>query len=311
MEILDFTPQHIKAAMALVAQNYAEARRSLKVLPDMVTIPDLTPFAENGLGVAAYNDGSMLGFLACGTPFENAFGSTGARGVFSPLHANGAMGSDRAKIYAALYQAAAKKWAAAGATSHAVCLYAHDTAAQAQLFQYGFGLRCVDAIRPMAEIAAKPAEAFTFAELCASQRPQLLPLYRGLIEHFKQSPMFYFPVSGDQVLRQQLAVSSARWFVARRDGAIIAYMAVDAAGESFVSLDGRVMNLCGAFCLPEYRATGVAPALLNHIIKTLNHEGYTYLGVDYESFNPTAAGFWPKYFTAYTSGVVRRIDACP
>lgn len=37
-------------------------------------------------------------------------------------------------------------------------------------------------------------------------------------------------------------------------------------------------------------------------------KGYTRLGVDFESLNPTAYGFWLKYFDAYTHSVVRRID---
>ena len=47
---------------------------------------------------------------------------------------------------------------------------------------------------------------------------------------------------------------------------------------------------------------------MNFVIRILAAEGYTHLGVDYESFNPTAAGFWQKHFIPYTSGVVRRID---
>ena len=34
----------------------------------------------------------------------------------------------------------------------------------------------------------------------------------------------------------------------------------------------------------------------------------TCLGVDFESINPSAYGFWSKDFNAYTYGVVRRID---
>lgn len=37
-------------------------------------------------------------------------------------------------------------------------------------------------------------------------------------------------------------------------------------------------------------------------------EDYTMLGVDFESFNPTARGFWLQYFAPYTHSVVRRID---
>ena len=40
----------------------------------------------------------------------------------------------------------------------------------------------------------------------------------------------------------------------------------------------------------------------------LKEQGYTRLGVDFESFNPSGSGFWLKHFSAYTFGVVRRID---
>ena len=44
------------------------------------------------------------------------------------------------------------------------------------------------------------------------------------------------------------------------------------------------------------------------VITTLRKEGATLLGVDCETFNPTAIHFWKKYFTQYTTSVVRRID---
>jgi GNAT superfamily N-acetyltransferase len=69
-------------------------------------------------------------------------------------------------------------------------------------------------------------------------------------------------------------------------------------------------NICGAYCLQEYRGKGIFQGLLNYAITTLKAEGFETLGVDFESFNPTASGFWLKYFTAYTSNVVRRIDEC-
>ena len=47
---------------------------------------------------------------------------------------------------------------------------------------------------------------------------------------------------------------------------------------------------------------------MNLVINTLEAEGYTKLGVDFESINPSGSGFWLKYFNAYTNSVVRRID---
>ena len=69
-----------------------------------------------------------------------------------------------------------------------------------------------------------------------------------------------------------------------------------------------MMNICGAFCLSEYRGSGIFNNLLSYLVTTLKGEGYTRIGVDFESFNPTARGFWLKHFTEYTNSVVRRID---
>jgi predicted GNAT family acetyltransferase len=67
-------------------------------------------------------------------------------------------------------------------------------------------------------------------------------------------------------------------------------------------------HIQGAYCLPEYRGQGIVQNLLNYLIKKLCSEKNQLLGVDFESFDPTANNFWLKYFTEYTHNVVRRID---
>ena len=79
-------------------------------------------------------------------------------------------------------------------------------------------------------------------------------------------------------------------------------------GENFASCTPGTQSICGAYCLPEYRGQGIAAALLSHIVEVLKTEHAQLLGVDCETFNPTAMGFWSKYFTQYTVSVVRRID---
>ena len=68
------------------------------------------------------------------------------------------------------------------------------------------------------------------------------------------------------------------------------------------------VHITAAYCLSEHRGKGVFQNLLNYAVDLLKKEGYAYLGVDYESLNPTAYAFWQKYFSAYTHGLVRRID---
>lgn len=99
-----------------------------------------------------------------------------------------------------------------------------------------------------------------------------------------------------------------RYFVAKQNGKICAFLKISASGETFVATGNSYRHITGAYCLPEHRGKEVYQNLLNFTISALKGEGYTRLGVNFESFNPTGRGFWLKYFAAYTNSVVRRID---
>jgi GNAT superfamily N-acetyltransferase len=309
MTIINFTSAHIEQARIIALQNYNAEREHIPALPPIEYVPDLTSFAENNLGVAAFDGDSMLGFLCSVSPFRNAFRSTDAIGVFSPMGANGAVGANRANIYARMYQAAGEKWVNAGATSHAVCLYAHDKAAQEQFFRYGFGLRCVDAIRDMDEIPAQPCAEYQFLELPQEEYIFAFPLELMLGKYQCESPFF--------MNRKQNTLKSftdsymkccSRFFAAKHDKEICAYLKILHDGETFIASTDDYIHIEGAYCLPEHRGKGVYQNLLNYTITILKAEGHTRLGVDFESINLAAWGFWLKYLDAYTHSVVRRID---
>lgn len=99
-----------------------------------------------------------------------------------------------------------------------------------------------------------------------------------------------------------------RTFIAKNEGKVIAYLDVAEEGENFITCRDEMMNLQGAYCIPEYRGKGISQDLLNYVLSVLKKEGYTLLGVDHESYNPTANRFWSKYFTPYTNSLVRRIE---
>ena len=302
MDLLDFCNSHIPQAKRLAWENYQQERQAVPALPPDPRIPDLSELAENGLGCAAFENGEMIGFLCCLAPMDNAFTTT-ARGTFSPIYAHGAAREDRIRIYQKLYQAAAQKWANAGISSHSIGLYAHDRESITAFFQYGFGLRCIDAIRPMTPIRSPACEGFSFFEIPPESRGRLEPLHRMLNAHFEKSPCFMKHTGPDLWITKK-----TRLFAAENSEGVAAYIETADAAENFVTELPQVQNICGAFCLPAHRGKGLYPSLLNFLINVLASEGYTLLGVDYESFNPTAAGFWQKHFTPYTNGVVRRID---
>lgn len=309
MQIHDFIPGHIPAAMEIAGKNYEEERRCVPALPYVNRMPDLTPYAQNGLGAAAFEGDVMTGFLCCTPPFNNAFGSTNARGVFSPMGANGAIGENRADIYARLYQAAADKWVHAGASSHAVCLYAREKEVQEQFFRYGFGLRCVDAIRRTDLIPAPPCQGYVFQELPAEQALDVLPLENLLDQSYIASPFFMFREQRTKAaFLEEYEHFHSIYFTASHHGRPVAFLRAELDGETFVCGAPGYLHVKGAYCLPEHRGKGLNQKLLSLLVRKLRDQGYSSLGVDFESMNPSGQKFWLKYFDAYTHSVVRRID---
>jgi GNAT superfamily N-acetyltransferase len=171
----------------------------------------------------------------------------------------------------------------------------------------GFGLRCIDAVRGLDEIDAPLCETYTFSELAPEERFKLFPFVKLFNQHFLESPTFM--VKPDRTKAEfPEGVKDDRFFTARKNGEIVAFLKAGYAGETFIRDTPGYIHADGAYCLPEHRGTGITQVLLRLAVSALKAEGYTYLGVDFESINPAAYGFWLKYFAAYTHGVARRID---
>ena len=109
IKITNFEKIHIEKAKALALMNYNEERTFVTDLPYIQKLPELENFADNDLGVSMFKEDTMVGFLCCYDPWENAFDSM-AKGTFSPIHSHGAVFENRSMIYKKLYQAAAEKW---------------------------------------------------------------------------------------------------------------------------------------------------------------------------------------------------------
>ena len=309
MLIVDFTKELLPQAHRLTMENYLEERAAVPVLPEIPSFPPLDFFAENGLGVAAVEDGRLLGFLGGYPPFKPVYCTPDTAGVWSPLHAHAVQKENRLKLWQRLYQAAGEKWAKAGAASHSITLYTHDTDAQKALYLYGFGARCADFMRPPMPLQSALRPEITCMEVHAANSTILHPLRAGLMEHLALPPCFMRLTAEDiSATLKERETQSPRMFVAFDKHTPIAYIELKDEGENFISCMPDTANICGAFCLPEYRGTGAAQALLDFMIRLVRKEGYIRLGVDCETINPTAIGFWSKYFAQYTTSVVRRID---
>ena len=147
---------------------------------------------------------------------------------------------------------------------------------------------------------------YDFTELEKEEFDSVYPLHIALYEHYRESPFFMnrTPESVEE-FRVSSGEDEGRYFVAKQKGEICAFVKIVASGETFIAKGNGYRHIRGAYCLPEHRGKGLYQNLLNFVIETLKKEGYTKLGVDFESFNPTARGFGLKYFAPYIHSVVR------
>jgi GNAT superfamily N-acetyltransferase len=309
-----FEKSHIKRAKELALAGYNAERTVVSVLPQVTSLPDkiFEDFADTSFGVVMFDGDKMLGFMCWEHPWDNAYDST-AKGVFVPIHAHGTVPENRERIYKRLYQAAAEIWVDNGITYHIVSLYAHDLQAKEAFFSCGFGLRCVDAVRPLANFEHPVCESITFEELVSPDSvKEVRHMKNALSVHLGESPVFMRGTTPEarESWIERTESRGSRLFAARHNNLPVAYIEVLNDGENFATEQPDMKNICGAFCLPEYRGKGIMEGLLNYVIDQFKTGDVTCLGVDFESFNLTASGFWLKHFTAYTHSVTRRIDEC-
>lgn len=311
MNIIPFDENHIREAGELLLEAYQAECAAVPILPDSgdagFFARMVLELAGNGLGVAAMEEGRLLGFLT-GMEAGELFGAS--RGIYIPIYGHCAKGRDRQFTCQQLYAAASDIWVQKGLLSHVITMYAHDAVAVNAWFWQNFGLRCVDAIRPLNDVPVREKENLDIHRIRPQDSETLLELHKEHWRYYKNAPMFMH-VHEDcslEELHGWLSKKDQYAFAALENGEPVAYMLLRHGGETFASDDVLSMNICGAYVKPGLRGSGYGAAILQTIVSWLRENGFKRLGVDYESFNIQGSRFWQKHFTAFTYSLTRRID---
>lgn len=299
-------------AAILANQSYQREQKQCKGLYDS----DYTKILEEklkelfavGNGLAAYEGDKMVGYLAFYQVYDGYFGEV--KGTWSPSFGNAYDYEDRGKFASILFQKVSERLVKEEVFSYIIVTYAHDIQVESSLTLSGFGIRCSDAIRMVKEeVHVIKNVTYEYEELPKDKAGSLLELYNQLARHLKGSPTYYASLEADEeTFMKRVLQENARYFIAKDHDRIIGYLKVGDEGETFVSEEADVKNICGAYFLQEYRGTEAAASLLSYVVDVLQEEGIERLGVDCETLNPTALRFWGKYFENYTYSFARRLD---
>lgn len=307
-----FTEEHIPHAVRLALTELEAERLHCPELPSGDHSGRLSGLLHwlcgQGLGRVALMNGEPVGYMLFAGPWEGFFGLV--RGAFSPLGGSAfahAEGIDRGRLASMLFADSAEMLVDKGVFSCAVSRCAHDEETARSFVLNGFGIRCSDAMRRLSSLSLPGYVGMVhMEELPFEDFHRVSQLQMGLVRHLAAAPTLY-PTDMERFDRW-FENREMRIFAAFDGEQLIGFISVKGEGENFVSESDSVINICGAYFDGQYRGKGIAQGLLSHVCAVMTAEGYTHIGVDCETMNPTALNFWGKYFTPYTYSYARRFD---
>jgi ribosomal protein S18 acetylase RimI-like enzyme len=303
MDIKPITKEQCAEAAALFVARYQQLRTIYPILPDRMADPArvsgmIERLVANRGGVAAWEQGRLVGYLSW--VYYDSFRGTARRGAYCPEWAHACTGANRPAIYRALYATAARQWAADGCQVHSITLLANDPEAQEVWFWNGFGLLLADGIRPMKPLGVSYNTGLTIRKATPEDAEALCVLDAEHCRHYSTSPIFMTP-------RHGASADGFREFIAKERNSV--WLAEDGdTPAGFIRYDGYDFDcadilasdqgafISGAYVRPAYRGRKVAVALLDSALRDYSARGFSNMVLDFETFNPNAATFWPRYF---------------
>ncbi len=127
----------------------------------------------------------------------------------------------------------------------------------------------------MESINCEFCAGYDLVELSEAEYHFIYLLHLALYQHYQESTFFMNrePETQDEVIVSSMQ-EGARYFVAKQNGKICAFVKISDPGETFAAMGETYRHIRGAYCLPEYRGKGLYQNLLNFTISVLKREGY-------------------------------------
>jgi GNAT superfamily N-acetyltransferase len=303
MEILPFEPAFLPQAAALFCEKLKSLRQAVTCIPTALQEPQpvierLAYLARQHPAFAALEDGQLVGYLAAW--LVDDFRRAGRKAAYCPEWGHAALPGQEQFVYRALYRLAAERWTESGCQMHAITVLADDQLAEKTWFWNGFGLAVVDAVRPARSLGISSPCPFHLTKAVARDIPVLCALDDEHWRHYTRSPIYMAPHPGwdaDQAGAFLAHPQNSVWLAwdGSSPAGFIRFAAVDRDSVDILEVEG-VVSITGAYIRPAYRSQGVAIHILDRALQDYASQEFTCCAVTFESFNPEAAAFWPRYF---------------
>lgn len=308
--------KYIKIAVEMAQENYDLEKQSVTALGNIDNRAfyqsKIEKLFENGIGRIAFQNDEPVGYLA----FSNIFDTgNGVMGATSPLYGYGIRNRDRGKVMGHLFQATAAELCEKFGQSLRINIYAHDSDVLNMYIMSAFSMDTTDVIRnTYIRIPSADMNDFIFAELDKTQvleyRTDVIELYRNLINHLRVSPIFYhcngfLPIE-DRF--EDFLSEDMRIFAAFHNNQLVGMIDSEPTDIEFAQTDAQAIGMGDVFIKSNYRGRGLGAALLAFANNKIKESGIERVFVTHGTINPTARGFWDKYFVNYAYTMTRKID---
>jgi GNAT superfamily N-acetyltransferase len=312
VHIEPFGAEHVSEAARLFVTRLTMLRASVPSLSASMTATGVVEEKLSGMnGVAAVDGDRLAGYLTSWFPIEE-FRDTARIGAYSPVWAHGAIASAAPTLYRTLYRSASETWAAERCDVHALTLLANDAAARETWFWSGFGLGTIDAVRPTRPLAVRPPDGYRVRQAHVDDAATLAELDVEHNRHYTTPPVF---MAERQPFDDEAWVSflshepNGVWLAEDDGGAFGFFRFDDSFSGSDVTASASAIFCSGAFVRSGHRRRGAATAILDAALRHYRAAGFDTCAVDFEAFNPEAAMFWMRWFTATCFSLMRVPEA--
>lgn len=268
--------------------------------------PYLRKQIDNGNAIVAINNDCVIGYMAW-----MYFDFHNERTAFLPIVGHATSLNDELIIYEEMYKFVSQKWVLDNRFNHLWMTYFDDHILKNCLYDLGFGSYVIDACQSTDKIinSIKTDYELTLASLLDVD--PLLEFVNTSTEYYANAPIF---LKRDNFTKNKIIELIKNdyvliaWDNDKIIGAISFSVNLDFDFEQLTTPNSSYIGSIGAFIHSDYRGKGIGTALLEKVFDFCRDKKKSHIHVSFESSNPNAAKFWPKYFKPAIRSVRRTIN---
>ena len=261
---------------------------------------------NNGHAIVAKVNKEVVGYMAW-----QCFDFHNERTAFLPIVGHATSMNDECRIYEEMYCYASNIWVLDDRFNHLWMTYFDDVNLKNSLYELGFGSYVIDACQSTSMISQSKKIGYRITYATKNDADALLEFAKTSKEYYAGSPIFLKrnEHTKDEVIR---LIEKDYVLIAWDREKIIGVMSFtinqDFHSERLTTPESSYIGSIGAFIHSDYRGKGIGTALLEKVFAFCNEKGKLYIHVSFESANPNALYFWPKYLKPAILTVRRTIN---